>query len=183
MNLGMNLAADKLEMDHDAIRALFDRFEQKPHRSIAMQLADELDQHAQMEDELVHPLLEQVAPERAATASRAHDELGSMAEEARNLSSRRDLIALTERMRAEFDQHVLHERDDLAVLADALGVSGMNDLGFKIGDWHRAKEREVDDLEELLELSRDELYERARTADVSGRSTMNKRELADALAG
>lgn len=36
--------------------------------------------------------------------------------------------------------------------------------------------------EELLDLTKDELYEKAKAADISGRSSMNKEELAEELA-
>jgi DNA end-binding protein Ku len=40
-----------------------------------------------------------------------------------------------------------------------------------------------DGREELEELSREELYERAQEADVPGRSKMSREELVDALSG
>ncbi|HEX4902309.1 MAG TPA: Rho termination factor N-terminal domain-containing protein [Acidimicrobiales bacterium] len=36
--------------------------------------------------------------------------------------------------------------------------------------------------EELLDLTKDELYEKAKEADISGRSSMNKEQLAEELA-
>jgi DNA end-binding protein Ku len=44
------------------------------------------------------------------------------------------------------------------------------------------RRREAGD-DELADLSREELYERAQKEDVPGRSSMSKRELIDALGG
>lgn len=180
----MNLADDLISRDHREAEALLDRFDAKPHRSIAIELCDLLERHRAMEDEIVHPALREIDAGRVEESSEDHNRIDELVDQARHTSSRAELKDILSNLREALDEHVRREEsDDLPAMEDALGVAAMNELGFRVGDFRRAWEREPDDVDELMELSREELYEKARAADVSGRSSMSKLELADALAG
>lgn len=184
----MNVATDLIERAHEEIRACMVAFGRKAHRSRAMELCALAERHAAMEDELLHPLLADVDAEQARGDRDDHDSQRELIDQIRHASDREELRTLMGEISAVLDRHVdTEEQQVLPAMEDALGVSRMNELGIAMLDWQHELARQQRDneehLDELLEMTRAELYEKAQEVDLDGRSTMKKAELAAALAG
>lgn len=182
----MNIAFDLIEREHEAVAECIARFEDKPHRSTVLELCALVERHEQMEAEVLHPMLG-AAGDAAATEEQQHREITTLVEQLQGTSDKRELKQGTDDLIARWRTHVDHEEQSLLpAMEDALGVARMNKLGMALLDWQHAAERadreRDEDLEELLALSRAELYEKAQLADITGRSSMKKEELAEALA-
>src|SRR5688572_28150418 len=70
----MPSALDLLKTDHRAVEQLFEQFERTRDFGIAQQICNELTVHAQVEEELVYPVLEAVDPELEGHAEAEHEE-------------------------------------------------------------------------------------------------------------
>jgi hypothetical protein len=183
----MNIATDLIEREHEEIEGCIAAFERKPHRSCALDLCAITERHGAMEDDVLHPLQAGIDPQHARSGRDDHEHQRGLVDRIRHASDRDELRALVGELGAQLRRHVEAEEGQvLPSMEDAVGVGRMNELGMDLLDWqHRdARERrESDDqLEDLLSLTRAELYERAQDADLDGRSTMKKADLAEALA-
>lgn len=184
----MNVATDLMEREHEEIRSCIGRFERKAHRSRAMEVCSLAERHAAMEDELLHPLLAEVDAGQAGSDRHDHDAQRELIDRIRHASDREELRTLMAELAAALGRHIgAEERQVLPAMEDALGVSRMNELGIAMLDWQHElarQERESEEhLDELLDMTRAELYEKAQEVDLDGRSSMKKAELAEALAG
>lgn len=183
----MNVATDLIEREHEEIRACMVAFERKAHRSRAMDLCTLAERHAAMEDELLHPLLTEVDAEQARGDRDDHDSQRDLIDQIRHASDRQELRILMGELAEALDRHIdTEEQQVLPAMEDALGVSRMNELGIAMLDWQhelaRQQRESEEHLDELLEMTRAELYEKAQEVDLDGRSSMKKAELAAALA-
>ena len=183
----MNIATDLIERDHEEIEDCVEAFERKPHRSAVLDICTMAERHLAMEEEVLHPVLADIDGAAAQDAQGEHDELKRLVDQARHESDRSALRSSVEELSETLRRHVdAEERDVLPAMEDALGVSRMNELGIELLDWQhedaRRRREDDDSLQELLTLTRAELYEKAQEADLDGRSRMKKFELAEALA-
>ncbi len=183
----MNIATDLIEREHEDIERCITAFERKPHRSRALDLCDLVERHSTMEKEVLYPLMEKVDQDAAQDARGEHETVDELVDRAREASDRKDLRAVVGELAQALRDHLpVEERTHLPAMEDELGVARMNELGMDLLSWQHRTAREQreseENLEELLALTRAELYEKAQAADLDGRSTMKKAELAEALA-
>ena len=183
----MNIAADLIEREHEEIERCIAACERKMHRSTAFDLCTMVQDHRSMEDEVLHPVLAAVDQEAASNGRADHEGQAELVDRVRHATGRQELRDIVAELATAIRRHVaVEESDVLPAMEDALGVARMNEVGIELLDWqHRRAREERDNAErcdELLELTRDELYERAQEVDLDGRSRMKKAELAEALA-
>lgn len=182
----MNIAADLIEREIEEIEQSLVRFERRPHRTRALEVCTAVDRHCRMTEELLEPLLRKTVDD-AHPGPDDHDALRDGVDAIRHASKRSELIRLVRELASSFEAHVSEVHGTaLPALEDELGVARMNELGMSLLHWQHEdarRDRQVEDeFEELLELTRAELYEKAQEVDLDGRSTMKKVELAEALA-
>ncbi len=183
----MNIATDLIEREHQDIDDHIAEFERTGHRSSAFDLCSAIERHGAMENEVLRPVLADVDADTAAEHDREHDSMGDLIDRVRHASDRDELRSLVTELAASMRDHARDEEERLLpAMEDELGVARMNELGIALLDWqheqHRLDRESEDQLEDLLSMTRAELYERAREVDLDGRSTMRKMELAEALA-
>jgi hemerythrin-like domain-containing protein len=199
MDNRLDKATGLIKGEHRQVEVLFERFRRRPERSTAMQLCDLLERHTEMEEEVLYPELKAVDEELYDDAVEEHEEADQLIEQIRSSD---DLDRIAELV-AELQQGVQHhvedeETEDLPAMHDSCGTERMDELGQQMEQWRSARGgggpgamagrdddgiAEAADKEALLDLTKDELYEKAQEADIAGRSNMSKDELAEELAG
>ena len=190
-------ATHRLRKDHDVVRELFASFEQAHAGGDEARMAElaetacrALDVHADVEEQIFYP----------AVRDRGGDELADTIAEAFEehhvvkvlIGELRELEASDEAFAAKFtvlrelvEHHVGEEETELFPQ-----VRAMFDKVELLGLGRRIEEREAtlvearEEQEEILDLeamSKADLYERAKSQDIEGRSSMTKHELIEAL--
>ncbi len=185
-----------LTQDHREVQHLFSLFESGGGEQIAKQICQELEVHTTIEEEIVYPVLQrQVDKEMAKEAGQEHKEAKGIIEQIKKaLSSgngrgggQENLPELVGQLKEAIEHHVAEEENEvfpkmqqkvgneLAGMGQELAARKQELLAQVQG---RSAGRGSDD---LLDLTKEELYERAKEADIPGRSNMSKEELAQAL--
>ena len=131
-------AIKMLQDDHNSVRILFGSFHQIPAgqgdqaATTAAQIASLLKTHTALEEELVYPVLAELAPEMVDEAKDEHDEAKRLLSEIEKTDSGTDgkLSALLTELQAAFTAHVEKEEDTVfPLLTEKLGVSQLEELG------------------------------------------------------
>lgn len=132
----MSRATELIEAEHREIERLFDRFRVEPTIGMAMELCDALQRHAEMEEAVLYPELEQVDPELSEDAEQEHAQADELIEQIRT-SSEPDRIA---DLVSELHDAVLHhvndeETEDLPRMEEVCGEERMDELGAEMQHW------------------------------------------------
>jgi hemerythrin superfamily protein len=182
--------ADVVELimqDHRTLEKLFDELQQKTERRSELldKVAALLIAHSRAEEERVYPVVAKEAGERdeAHHGAEEHHEAEEMLEKLRKMSPEgKDFEKKLKEFIDAVKHHVEEEESDiLPALRDAVSADRLKELGTAFAE-QRRKELTGGDSGGSGEPTKDELYEEARELDVHGRSTMNKDELAKAVA-
>jgi len=193
-------ASELIRSEHRQVEQLFARFEETGDRDVAMEICDLLERHTEMEEQVAYPALREVDEELYADAQQEHDEADELIQQIRQAEGD-ELAPLVSQLQADVEHHVSDEEEEcLPKMVEACGEERMDQLGQEMEQWRSARGgggagagaggRDATDVdgaaagaaEELLDLTKDELYEKAKQADVPGRSSMTKAELAEELA-
>lgn len=178
-----------IKNDHRVMEQLFERMRTQKNKRPALlkECVARLSAHSWAEEERVYPAIVQADPPEQGEVYHGVEEhheaeqLLHKLEEADPESPQFE--AVLEEFIAAVKHHVEEEESTiLPALADAVDQVKLTELGAAF------EERRMEVLKEhgigaegVDELSRDELYEKAKEADVPGRSSMTKEELAQAL--
>lgn len=172
--------------DHRVLEGLFERLKtgDGDRTALVAEVKARLKAHSVAEEEHVYPALEHADPDEA-------DEVHHGVKEHREAEEKLTALETAmERGQEEFHQaltafvdavthHVDEEESDiLPALKDATTADRLQELGAQFED-RRVRELQEAGIDETL--TKDELYQQAREADISGRSTMSKAELQDEL--
>lgn len=189
-----------IEQDHRALEALFDQVTAGEGDRVALveEVAARLTAHARAEEAEVYPAIVRAEPgedEEVEHAEHEHHEAEHLLRKARNLTASPHFEEAFEAFVTAVRHHVEEEEQQvLPALRDAVDAATLDKLGAA---FERARARllgaEVDATavqpaaagqdgrEDLAEATKTELYELAKDAEIPGRSTMTKEELAEAL--
>jgi hemerythrin superfamily protein len=193
-------ATQLIEAEHRQVEALFARFESTGDRAVAMELCDLLERHTEMEEQVLYPELRKVDEELYEDAQEEHDEADELIAQIRQAEGDR-LRELVQELKGDIEHHVEDEEsEDLPAMEESCGTERMDQLGQQMEQWRSSRGgggagagaggRDATEIgvadgaakEDLLDLTKDELYEKAKDLDIPGRSSMNKDELAEELA-
>lgn len=159
----------------DLLSQLSDADSADERRPLLDELSQALSTHMAVEERFLYPIVEDVMGQEPSTeASNEHDLTRDGLRSLRELVDEPGFGAALAMVRAGIDHHVEEEEDDVfpklrQEAADRIAALDPEELEDSV---------EGDDVSEH---TRDELYEMARRADITGRSHMNKEELAEAL--
>ena len=189
-------AIQLLNQDHRKVEALFAEFERTQSWQVCQQICQELDIHTQLEEEIVYPSLERVDAKLEKEAQKEHDEAKQLiAQIRRSGANSSELTTTMTKLEKAIEHHVQEEETEAwPTMRDALGQSKLDELGTRL----ELRKRELlaslgsttsttstptsgATRGRLLDLTKEELYEKAKQAGIEGRSSMTKDELADAL--
>ncbi len=180
----MPSAVDLLEQDHRRVEMLFSEFEQTGDESIALQICQELEVHATLEEDIVYPVLrKQVDEGLAQEAQQEHNEAKQLIRKIKGGLSGRALEQTVMKLKESIQHHVEEEETEVfPKMQQTIGKELM-----RMGDEIQQRKPKVMHVmtgeSDLLDLTKEELYQKAQQADIPGRSSMTKEELAAALAG
>jgi hemerythrin superfamily protein len=192
-------AVTLIENDHRVLEGLFDQLQagEGDRKALVDEVAARLNAHSRAEEQKVYPAIEQADPAEEEEVEHAYDEhreAEHLLEKARHLIETPNFgQALTEFVEA-VRHHVEEEENEvLPALRDAVDQKTLERLGAEFEEVRvellrgagiedePAATGGVEAADDLEDATRDELYERAKEADIPGRSGMKKQELAEAL--
>ena len=179
-------ATQLLVQQHEEAKSLFEQFQQAEddaeQERIAREATRALLAHTAIEEEIFYPAIRDVEDE-------LEDEVLEGLEEHHAvemlLDELEDMTPDDEHFTAKFtviselvEHHVEEEEDELfPEVRDALGEQRLQELGEQM----QARYQQLMDGGDTDGMTREELYERAKELDISGRSQMSKRQLARAV--
>jgi hemerythrin superfamily protein len=176
-----------LEADHRHVEALFDAIEEAEgddRMPLVEELATALRAHMELEERVVYPAMEPVTGAEAVEEGNKEHELSrsSLADVVELAPDEPGFGAALDATKAGIAHHVEEEEDEVfPKLRKDRDVLERMATPFMTA---RLELGLVVDADALAEAStKDELLEEARSAGVEGASSMNKGELAEALAG
>ena len=194
------MAADAIDLiteDHRLLETLFARLTEDDVDRLALvaEITARLTAHARAEEQEVYPAIKKAAAAEADEVDHAYDEHLEAEHElrkVRNLIGSPHFAEAVEAFVAAVTHHVQEEESDvLPALREAVDAATLRRLGEAFADVRAGLLTEAGfapppdavngDGNDLTEATRDELYEMAKKADVAGRSSMTKEELAEAL--
>ncbi|MGN9911514.1 hemerythrin domain-containing protein [Phytohabitans sp. LJ34] len=187
-------AVTLIKNDHRVMERLFERMrtEKKQRAALVKECIARLSAHSWAEEEKVYPVLVQAdPPERGEVyhGVEEHHEAEQLLHKLEEADPNSDRF---EAVLSELTEAVLHHVEEeetkiLPALAESVDQARLVQLGADFEERRMAvlTEHGFGDAgtrsEGSEDLTRDELYERAKAADVPGRSSMTKQELADAV--
>ncbi|MFN8074211.1 MAG: hemerythrin domain-containing protein [Kineosporiaceae bacterium] len=185
---------DLIKSQHRTMDELLEQTQQEGADipALLQQVAALLTPHSQAEESFVYPRIQQLEPEEGSEVhdgAAEHHHVEQLMQEL--LASEPDAPGFDGKlaaMIAEIRHHVEEEEQDLLpVLAEQADDDERAELGARfaeqtgVADDSRAKEPLAGSSDSTVDLTKEELYEKAKEQDVSGRSTMTKDELAKAV--
>ncbi len=187
---------DPIEMlmqDHREVEQLFARYEQTKDPAVVEQICTELTVHAAAEEKVIYPALG--ADVTGGKGMRQHAEKEH--QEVKDAIFEIERLGYTDPAVEQFMQtiiegvnhHVEEEESEMfPKLQEELGARKLTDLGKKLADAKQKALRKETGAGghrvegDLASMTKDQLYEQAKKADIEGRSDMTKDELVKALA-
>jgi hemerythrin superfamily protein len=190
-------AVSLIEQDHREMEALFDRVlaGDGDRQALVDEITARLTAHARAEEEEVYPAITKADPSEEAEVDHAYDEhheAEHLLRKARNLVATAHFEDAFTAFVGAVKHHVQEEETEvLPALRDAVDAKTLVRLGAAFDRVRRdllgapvttvPPEASAVPDEPAEDATRDELYEMAKRADIHGRSTMTKQELAEAL--
>jgi hemerythrin superfamily protein len=198
---------EMLEQDHRRVEELYAQWQQSKDRTVAQQICLELTVHALVEEQSVYPVLADSVPQGEELEEEAEQEHA----EAKELIAQIERAGFTgqqaeqlvDELMSAVNHHVEEEENEIfpkmrsALAADklealgataaqikqeqmaALGKSGTTLAAAASGGGTSGGSGTSKD--QLVDLTREELYQMAQEREIEGRSDMNKDELIKAL--
>lgn len=192
-----------LRDDHRKVKDLFRRFEEArdgtTKKAIVDEAVAELLIHSQIEEEVFYPAMKRAGMrDLAAEFEEEHSQAESIMNELADTTARSSDFEPKFRVLVELvTEHITEEESEMFPRAAEAGRDKLERIGKEMAELKRkllessgAKPSRTKSTagrtnggngRNLDKLTKDELYERAQKADISGRSNMNKRELVKAL--
>lgn len=190
-------ALELLNHDHREVEQLFAQFESTQDFSIALQICRELTVHAAVEEEIVYPVLAEINEDVEQEAEEEHDDAKELIARIEGMTpDHPGLVATVMKLKGAIEHHVEEEESEAWTEMRKGASDQLDELGRQVeqrkqellgamdgGERPPAAPTEVRGRAgaDLEDMTRDELYEMAKRADIEGRSSMKKDELKRAL--
>lgn len=185
-------AVTMLEQDHRKVEKLFAQYQNTRDPSVVEQICTELKVHTTIEEEVVYPVVVKElddGKELDQEARKEHDEVEAAIKEIEALGyDSTEVDPFMQTIIEGVNHHVEEEESEMfPKLQEELGTRKLTDLGKKLSDAKQKALRKETGGGSMVEgdlasMTKDQLYEEAKKADIEGRSDMTKDELVKALA-
>jgi hemerythrin superfamily protein len=182
--------------DHRLLEQLFERLkaDDGDRRALVTEIEARLSAHARAEETQVYPVIAKSAGEKDEVDHGTYEHLEAQHKlcKVRNLVDSPHFGQALEEFVTAVDHHVQEEESELLpALQKAVDKKTLNRLGvafeqaraeeLSTAGYEQAPHADDADTDDLANATRDELYEKAKEADIPGRSQMNKESLIQAL--
>ena len=176
-----------LMQDHRKVEGLFEQYKQSPDPSVVREICTELKVHTEIEEEVVYPVLASDVPNGEGMKDHAENEHQDVEEAVKEIIklgfSGPQIDSLMQKIIKGVTEHVQEEENEVfPAMEEAIDRQKMEQLGAQL---EKAKQATMQKVTapggELIDLTKDELYEMAQDKDIEGRSEMSKDELIRAL--
>ncbi|MFI5839341.1 hemerythrin domain-containing protein [Catenuloplanes sp. NPDC051500] len=183
-------AVEAIKQDHQRMEQVFAKLEagDGDRRALLTEVENRLEAHSHAEEQEVYPAIKKAAPDEADEVDHGYDEHSeaeSLLHKAISLADSPDFDDALQEFLEAVRHHVEEEETELLpALADAVDEAELERLGtaFETKRHAELQESGLDDgAHDLDDMTRAELYEEAKRAEVPGRSHMTKDELKDSL--
>src|SRR5687768_5644007 len=186
-------AVTMLEQDHRKVEKLFAQYQNTRDPSVVEQICTELKVHTTIEEEVVYPIVAKElddGKELDREARKEHTEVEDAIKEIESLGYDSTEVDPFMQTIIEGDNHHVQEEESemFPKLQEELGTAKLTALGKKLADAKQKALRTESGATghrvegDLASMTKDQLYEEAKKADIEGRSDMTKEELVKALA-
>lgn len=174
-------AAELIKEDHRKVEQLFDRYK-GGDTSVVRQVCMELTVHTAIEEQVLYPALADVpdGDRLRQEAEHEHQEVkDAIAQIEQDGSASDDIERCMQTIMEGVTHHVQEEESEvLPKMQEGLGAERMTALGDQL---MQAKRQQMVATGAIADMTKQELYHLAQTADIPGRSDMNKDQLIEAL--
>lgn len=181
-----------LEEDHRRVEQLFEQYADGQDPMIAQQICMELKVHTTVEEQEIYPIVKSDVPEGQeleAEAEKEHEEVEALIKQVEQKGfDDPGVPELMLKIEEGVSHHVEEEETEMfPKMRDSLDQQTLDQLGQKAAE---AKQQLLQQQGAGTggqgstvegELTKEELYQKAKEQDVEGRSTMNKDELEQAV--
>jgi hemerythrin superfamily protein len=131
-------ATDLLRSDHETVRQLFTEFETlgrdagDARQQLFDKIADELEVHAKIEEEIFYPAVRQVS-NMIGEAEHEHDKVKSLIGDIEGRNAASDEFAIkVQQLKAAVEHHVAEEEGPIFLDAEQLGDAELEQLGRRL---------------------------------------------------
>jgi hemerythrin superfamily protein len=181
-----------LEQDHRKVEQLFEQYRSTQDPTVAEQICTELLVHTTIEEDVVYPVVKKDVPdgrELEAEAEKEHNEVEDLIKKVQRSGFDDPRVPnLIRQIEEGVTHHVEEEESEMfPKLRESLEGDRLERLGEKLA---QAKEKELKRTAGTGhgstvegEVTKEELYQKAKELDIEGRSKMSKDELQGAVGG
>lgn len=176
-----------LEQDHRKVEQLFEAYRSSQDPAVAEQICTELQVHTTIEEDVVYPVVKKDVPqgkELEAEAEKEHDEVEALIKKVQKAGFDDPSVpGLIQKIEEGVTHHVEEEESEMfPKLRESVAADRFTQLGEKL---QQAKQKELQKKAGGStvegELTKEELYQKAKEQDIEGRSKMTKDELQEAV--
>jgi iron-sulfur cluster repair protein YtfE (RIC family) len=165
---------DHLMKEHREAEELIAKLEEsepgQQRTALIDELASALHKHMEVEEQFLYPIVaEVIGEEDAEEGNNEHDLAREGLEKLYELADEPGFAAALDMVKAGIDHHVEDEEDEM-----------FPELRQKAAD--RIRGLDAEKLEQVIDLTKDQMYRKAKEAGIEGRSDMTRDELARAIA-
>ena len=165
---------DHLIKEHREAEELIAKLEEsepgQQRKALIDELSSALHKHMEVEEQFLYPIVSEVIGEEdAEEGNNEHDLARDGLEKLYELVDEPGFAAALDMVKAGIDHHVEDEEEKM-----------FPELRQKAGD--RINGLDAEKLEEVIDLTKDQMYRKAKEAGIEGRSDMTRDELARAIA-
>ena len=174
-----------LEQDHRKVEQLFEQYRSSQDPAVAEQICTELQVHTTIEEDVVYPVVKKDVPEGKELeeeAEKEHEEVEGLIKQVQKVGYDDPSVPqLIQKIEKGVTHHVEEEESEMfPKLRQSVEGTKLTELGEKL---QQAKQKELQKSGSTVEgeLTKEELYQKAKEQEIEGRSKMNKEELQEAV--
>jgi hemerythrin superfamily protein len=176
-----------LMQDHRKVEGLFEEYKKSADPSLVKEICTELKVHTEIEEEVVYPVLASDVPNGKGMKDHAEDEHKEVENAVKEIIklgyAGPQIDGLMQKIISGVTEHVQEEENEVfPAMEAAIDRQKMETLGAELEKAKQATLKKVSAPGgELIDLTKDDLYEMAQEKGIEGRSDMSKDDLIKAL--